>query len=287
MIKRLDYIGIKKTVLGISGGLDSALALLSLCYAYDRYHLDRKDIIAVRMPSLENSDFTNKNAQDLIEKLGVTNLVIPIQEDVNRQLEILGHDLFEKDVTYENVQARFRTYTLMNLANLHKAIVIGTSDMSEVALGWSTFNGDQMAMYGINAGITKTAVIETVRFYKTIFPEVRKTLDFIIDAPITPELTGSTQKTEDILGKFAINDFILYHFLVDGDDESRIAFLLQKAFLLDENQAIEAVNNFNKRFYSQQYKRLTMPEGAKVLGISLSPRTELRLNGDIYRIKKS
>ncbi|MGD9886858.1 MAG: NAD(+) synthase [Bacilli bacterium] len=285
VIKRLDYIGITKTVVGISGGLDSTLALLSLCYAYDRYHFDRKDIIAVRMPSIENSEKTNFSAQELIDKLGVTSKVIPITEDVNRQMKLIEHDPHFKDTTYENIQARFRTYTLMNLANENKAIVIGTSDMSEVALGWSTFNGDQMAMYGLNAGITKTAVIETVRYYKTIFPEVRKIIDQIIDAPISPELSSSSQKTEDLIGKFAINDFILYHFLVDGDDAKRIAFLLTKAFQLDLNQATQAVDNFNKRFYSQQYKRLTMPEGVKVLGISLSPRTELKLNGDIYRTK--
>ncbi|HQC74985.1 MAG TPA: NAD(+) synthase [Bacilli bacterium] len=285
IVKRLDYVGVTKTIIGVSGGLDSTLALLSLCYAYDRYQLKRQDIIAVRMPSKENSPTSNQNAQELVDKLGVTSLVIPIQEDVNRQLAILKHDLENKDTTYENVQARFRTYTLMNLANHHKGLVVGTSDMSEIALGWSTFNGDHMAMYGLNAGITKTVVIETVRFYKTIFPEVRKILDLIIDAPISPELSGSKQRTEDVIGKFAINDFILYHFLVYGDDAERISFLLTKAFQMDIKKAQAAVDNFNKRFYSQQYKRLTMPEGAKVLGISLSPRTELKLNGDIYRIK--
>ncbi len=284
VIKRLDYIGITKTVLGVSGGLDSTLALLSLCYAYDRYHLSRQGILAVTLPSQENSEITYKNAKELISKLKVTSKEIPIQEDINRQMDLIGHKKDQKDVTYENIQARFRTYTLMNMANLEKGIVIGTSDMSEVALGWSTFNGDQMAMYGLNAGLTKTAVKETVRFYKGLFPEVASVLDSVLETPISPELSNNKQKTEDIIGKFEINDFILYHFLVNGDDGERIAYLLTKAFGMEVLPAKAAVDHFNQRFYSQQYKRLSAPESAKILGISLSPRTELRLNGDIYRV---
>lgn len=283
IIKRLRYINIENTVLGVSGGLDSTLALLSLCYAYDKYKLDRKKILGVTLPSEQTSSATYTNAIRLMEKLGITRKEITIQDDVYRQLKTIGHDAFTKDVTYENVQARYRTYTLMNLANLTKAIVVGTSDMSEVALGWSTFNGDQMAMYGLNAGIPKTLVKEVVNYYKMIFPEIAEIIDGILQTPISPELSGSDQATEDIIGKYEVNDFILYHFLVNGDDTDRIVYLLTQFMDLDEKKAKEYVQNFNNRFYSQQYKRLTMPEGVKVVNISLSPRTELKLNGDIYR----
>lgn len=286
ILKRLDYVKTTKTIIGVSGGLDSTLALLSLCYAYDKGKLNRKDILAVSMPSLETSQRTFNNGKVLCEKLKVSYLEIPIGEDVNRQLELIGHPMDVKDVTYENVQARFRTYTLMNLANLHHGIVVGTSDMSEIALGWSTFNGDHMAMYALNSGLTKTVVKSTVIHYQKIYPEVKDVLISILETPISPELTGGNQVTEDIIGKYEINDFILYHFLVNGDDDHRIVYLLGKTFALDEKVAREYVNNFNRRFYSQQFKRLTSPEGAKILDISLSPRTEIKINGDIYRQKK-
>jgi len=280
ILKRLDYIGVKTTVLGISGGLDSTLALLSLVYAYDLKGIDRKNIHAISMPTENTSSNTFNNAKDLANIFGVTYLEIPIQYDVNRELAILKHDAF--DVTYENIQARFRTYTLMNYANKHKGIVIGTSDMSEVALGWATFNGDHMAMYGINAGLAKTTVKATINYYKEIYPEATVVLDRILNTPISPEL-AKEQKTEDLIGKYEINDFILYHFLVNGADEERLLFLLQYVFNLTKEEAKSYFTNFNKRFYSQQYKRLTSPEAAKVLEFSLSPRTYLRLSGDMYR----
>lgn len=286
VLKRLDYVGTQVTVLGVSGGLDSTLALLSLCYAYDYGKIDRKKILTVSLPSAVSQALTQNNAKTLCEKMGVTHREISITEDVKRELIAIGHPLDQKDVTYENIQARFRTYTLMNLANYHKGLVIGTSDMSEVALGWSTFNGDQMAMYGINAGLPKTAVRAVVGYYKTVYPVVADILDSILETPISPELTGSDQKTEDIIGKYEINDFILYHFLANGDDDERIVYLLYKTFGLDKKIAREYVDNFNRRFYSQQYKRLTMPEGAKISEISLSPRTELHINGDMYRPKE-
>lgn len=282
VIKRLDYIGINHVVLGISGGLDSTLALLSLVYAFDKYGISRKNIIGVRLPSSSNSSNTYNNSVHLMEKLGVTQLEINIMEGVNDQLKKIGHDGIKHDVTYENVQARYRTYCLMNLANLYNAIVIGTSDMSEVALGWSTFNGDQMAMYGLNAGLTKTALREVCRYYINIYPEVSEEINNIIQTPISPELTGTNQKTEDLIGKYEINDFILYHFMVSKDSFERISYLMQKAFNVSKEFADKSIDNFNKRFYSQQYKRLTMPEGVKIMDLSLSPRTEVKLNGDIY-----
>jgi NAD+ synthase (glutamine-hydrolysing) len=283
--KRLEYIGIENTILGVSGGLDSTIALLSLVHMCDIYDMDRKTIYGVVLPSLNTSSKTHENAKALIKKLGVNYLEMDINNDVNSQLKLINHSN-EKDVTYENVQARFRTYTLMNLANMHNGIVIGTSDMSEVALGWSTFNGDQMAMYGINAGLPKTVIKSVGEFYIDKYPEVKDVLMSILSTPISPELSGNNQETESIIGKYEINDFILYHFLVNGDSEDRIEFLLNNFFKLNKNDSQNYVSNFFKRFYSQQYKRLTMPESAKVLKLSLSPRTETKLNGDLYRPSK-
>jgi NAD+ synthase (glutamine-hydrolysing) len=285
VLKRLEYVNTNISVLGISGGLDSSLALLALVYAYDKLKLDRKDIHAISMPSKQTSQNTFNNGKELANLLGCTYLEIPIQEDVNRQLILLKQNPEEKDVTYENIQARFRTYTLMNYANKHKGIVIGTSDMSEVALGWATFNGDHMAMYGINAGLTKTALIATLNKFKKLYPTTSQVLDRIIATPISPELSGENQKTEDLIGKYEINDFILYHFLVCGADEKRVIFLLKTVFELNDVEAKEYFDRFNNRFYLSQYKRLTSPESAKILGISLSPRTSLKINGDMYRRK--
>lgn len=283
--KRLDYIGINKVVLGVSGGLDSTIALLVCAYMCDKYQIDRQNIIAVTLPSENTSSNTYQNALLLMEKLKVTALEIPITDDVNRQIEIIKHN-GDKDTTYENIQARFRTYTLMNIANLHHAIVLGTSDMSEVALGWSTFNGDHTAMYGVNSGITKTVIRAMVKYAKRLYPALETVLDNILATPISPELVSIEQHTEDIIGKYEINDFILYRFLYNGDTEERIAFLLQRFYQLSAENAERYITNFFSRFYSQQYKRLTMPEGVKLLKVGLSPRGELRLNGDIYRPKK-
>ena len=283
LINRLNYIGIKKCVLGVSGGLDSTLALLTIAYCYDKYGIDHKNIIAVTLPSSNTSDTTYTNAIKLMEKLGVDLREINIHDDVVRQEELIGHDKAKKDTTYENIQARFRTYTLMNIANMEGGIVVGTSDMSEVALGWSTFNGDQMAMYGLNAGLPKTVVREMVRFSIDIYPNLKECLLSVIGTPISPELAGSNQLTEDIIGKYEINDFILYHFLVNGDEAARIMFLIQKGFGLSEEDAFSYVDNFQKRFFSQQYKRITMPEGVKLLNICMSPRSDLRIAGDIRK----
>ena len=283
VIKRLKHIGINKTVIGVSGGLDSTLTLLSLVYGYEKYGLDKKNILGFTLPSKATSDKTLNNSILLMEKLGVTAREIPIYEAVKNQLDVIGHDEANTDVTYENVQARYRTFTLMNLANELGGVVIGTSDMSEVALGWATFNGDHMAMYGMNAGLPKTVVRKTVEYYKEIYPEVSDILDSIIDTPISPELSSSSQATEEIIGKYEINDFILYRFLCCGDDADRIVYLLNKFMGLSIDDASKYVINFNKRFYSQQFKRLTSPEAPKILKASLSPRGELKLSGDISR----
>jgi len=286
VMKRIDFVGSKIAVLGLSGGLDSSHALIALVYAFDKLKIDRKNIHAISLPSKQTSKKTFDNGRELAKILGVTYLEIPIQEDVDRQLSILNQDLNDKDTTYENVQARFRTYTLMNYANKHKGIVIGTSDMSEVALGWSTFNGDHMAMYGINAGLTKTALIATLNHAKSIYKDTSTIIDNIINTPISPELSGQDQKTEELIGKYEINDFILYHFLSCGADDVRLILLLKHVFGLGEKEAKDYVDRFNQRFYGGQYKRLTSPESVKILEISLSPRTYLHMSGDTYRVKK-
>lgn len=286
VLKRLNYINIKTSVLGLSGGLDSSLALLSLVHAYDLSKIDRKNIHVLIMPTKQTSKTSLSNARKLAKAFGVSVKEINIDKDVSRQLSLIEHSEEEKDTTFENVQARYRTYTLMNYANKHKGIVIGTSDMSEIALGWSTFNGDQMAMYGINAGLTKTAVITVMKYYKSIHKDVASIIDSIVDAPISPELLSESQDTEAVLGKYEINDFILYHFLVNGADQAKLVFLIKLVFKLTDEKAKWYVNNFNKRFYANQYKRLTSPEAAKILDISLSPRTSFKIAGDTYRTKK-
>ena len=281
--KRLEYIGINKVILGVSGGLDSTLALLSLNYMFEKYNLPKENLIAVTLPTKNTSNLTFINALQLIKFCNAKHINIDIDVDVERQLDVIGHNKNDKDVTYENIQARFRTYTLMNLANLHGAIVIGTSDMSEVALGWSTFNGDQMAMYGINAGLPKTAVKAVVKFYKSIYKDLDKLIDSIIDTPISPELTGNDQATEDIIGKYEVNDFILYRFLACGDSEHRISYLINKFMNLSKEESDNYVKNFFNRFLKQQFKRLTMPESVKIFSVGLSPRSEFKINGDIHK----
>ncbi|MDD2681495.1 MAG: NAD(+) synthase [Bacilli bacterium] len=283
--KRLDYIGIDKVVLGVSGGLDSTVALLSLCYMCDKFSIDRKNIIGVILPTNNSKISTYKNALSLMQKLNVTIIDLNIDKHFKSQLDLIGHN-GKEDVTYENAQARYRTQTLMNIANMEKAIVIGTGDMSEIALGWSTYNGDHMAMYGINSGIPKTVIRVLCDFYKNIYPELSDNIKYIFNEPISPELLSSKQNTENIIGLYEINDFILYYFLVNGYQGKRLSYIIQNVFEISEIEANKYVNNFNNRFFKNQYKRLTMPEGVKIFNISLSPRGELKLNGDIYTPQK-
>ena len=200
LYKRLQYIGINKVVLGVSGGLDSTLALLTTYKAFQTYGLDKKGIIGVTLPSLATSQESKDLALNLMNKLGITVLEIPISEAVLQQFKLIGHAEDNFDVTYENAQARYRTFTLMNLANQNQALVIGTSDMSEVALGWATFNGDHMAMYGLNAGLPKTTVRYLVNYLKQGFPEIREELTKITERVISRTLPG-IQATEAVVGK--------------------------------------------------------------------------------------
>lgn len=286
LIKRIKHVRAKSLVIGISGGLDSTLALLIACRVYDNLGLSRKEILGVTMPGLHTSALTKKNALDMMENLGVTVLDIDINHHVKEHFKLIGHDGVTEDITYENTQARARTMILMNLANKHHGLVLGTGDLSEMALGWCTYNGDQMSMYGINVGIPKTLVrfmIYNYALYKFNM-EVRDTLLSIVDTPITPELT-SNQKTEDTIGKYEINDFIVHRVLRYGDHEDRIKWLLPKVFEITEEESSKYASNFFRRFYSQQFKRQATPDGPKILDISVSPRGDLRLPSDIDYLK--
>ena len=218
----------------------------------------------------------------MMEKLGLTVLTMPIADDVLMHFKTIKHDPSIHDVTYENAQARYRTMILMDLANKYNGFVLGTGDLSELALGWCTYNGDQMSMYGINAGIPKTLVRFMVRMHANYdFKDIKDTLIDICETPISPELTDQNQKTEDSVGKYEINDFILYRYLYAGDTKERIVYLLDKSYKI--NNSKELVDNFFKRFITQQFKRQALPDGPKILEVSLSPRGDYRMPSDIER----
>ncbi|MCK4551894.1 MAG: NAD(+) synthase [Tenericutes bacterium] len=284
LAKRLSHLNLSNLVIGISGGLDSSLALLVACLAFDHLNLDRKGILAYTMPGLHTSKRTKNNANKLMDLLGVTKTEIDIKDHVLDHLEMIKHDPNVQDVTYENTQARARTMALMNLANKHNGIVLGTGDLSEIALGWSTYNGDQMSMYNVNGGIPKTVVKFMIKAYSNfVFDgEITTCLYDILDTPITPELT-SNQTTESIIGKYEVNDFILYRFLNCGDTNERIKYIINKTFELSEEEVNNYVDNFFKRFYSQQFKRTASPDSPKVFEYALSPRSDFRMPSDIKR----
>ncbi|MFA6693014.1 MAG: hypothetical protein WCR73_04600, partial [Acholeplasmataceae bacterium] len=214
-----------------------------------------------------------------MESLGVTNLEIPIKDSVDLHLKSIDHN--QLDVTYENAQARMRTLILMDLANKHGGFVLGTGDLSEIALGFMTYNGDQMSMYAINSGLPKTWIKALIDYHlRHDYHELKETLLEVLSSPISPELLKN-QKTEEVIGRYDINDFILYHHLECGADKEKIEWLLTHAFDLKMQEAKQYVNRFFKRFYDQQFKRQTMPEGPKILGISLSPRGQYRLPSDV------
>jgi NAD+ synthase (glutamine-hydrolysing) len=284
LVKRLKHMEIHHVLIGISGGLDSSLALVIACRAFDRLGLDRKGIIAVTMPAMGTSSRTEKNALRLMKGLGVTAKQIDIKEHVGDHLALLGHDQTTEDITYENAQARSRTMILMNMANQYNGIVLGTGDLSEIALGWSTYNGDQMSMYNVNAGIPKTLVRFMIESYaRHVFNEdVEQSLKDILATPISPELKKE-QSTEAVIGKYEVNDFVLYRFLVCGDEPKRIVFLLSKTFQMSEAEATATTDHFFKRFFSQQFKRQASPDGPKVLDYGLSPRSDFRMPSDVKR----
>ena len=285
LAKRLVHTNIESLVIGVSGGLDSTLALLVAVGAFEYLGLDKKNIHAYTLPGLHTSERTNKNAIELMRLLGVTYEEIDLKEHILDHLELIKHDKTIQDTTYENTQARARTMVLMNLANKLNGLVLGTGDLSEIALGWSTYNGDQMSMYNVNGGVPKTVVrymLKAYADYKYIDSDLKAIIYDIIDTPITPELKSS-QETEDIIGKYEINDFILYRYMVAGDTAERIKYLLYIAFGLSENEANAYTDNFFKRFFQQAFKRTASPDSPKVFDFALSPRSDFRLPSDVKR----
>jgi len=284
LAKRLKHTNLKHLVLGVSGGLDSSLALIVAVGAFEYLGLDIKNIHAYTLPGLHTSDRTNKNAKRLMKLLGVSAEEIDLAEHIKDHLELIKHDETTQDVTYENAQARSRTMVLMNLANQLNGLVLGTGDLSEIALGWSTYNGDQMSMYNVNGGVPKTVVKFMIKAYadNKYDGEIRNVLYDILETPISPELKSS-QETEDIIGKYEINDFILYRYMVAGDTADRIKYLLVIAFDIESSEASDYVDNFFTRFFSQQFKRAASPDSPKVFDFALSPRSDFKIVSDIKR----
>lgn len=287
---RLKAINCKKAVVGISGGLDSTLALLVTVKAFEMLGYDKKGIIGITMPGCGTTNRTKSNATLLMELLGVTSIEIPIGEAVKQHFHDIGHDGKTPDVTFENSQARERTQILMDMANKENAIVIGTGDLSELALGWCTYNGDQMSMYGVNASIPKTMVKYLVEGYATNTDnaDLASVLMDIIDTPISPELLppdasdNINQKTEDLVGPYQLHDFFLYNMLRYGFAPSKIYHLACKAHKgkYDKSEIKHWLRTFYRRFFNQQFKRSCMPDGIKVGSVCLSPRGDWRMPSD-------
>ena len=289
LMRRLDAIKCRKAVVGISGGLDSTLALLVTVKAFDKLNIPRNGIVAVTMPGEATSSRTHSNATALMEALGVSVLEIPIGKAVSQHFADINQDPLNYDATYENSQARERTQILMDLANKEAGIVIGTGDMSELALGWCTYNGDHMSMYGVNASVPKTLVKYLVEWYATKYDEpVASILKDIIDTPISPELVPSQsdeeigQKTEDLVGPYELHDFFLYHLLRNSFSPKKIFNLAVRAFepRYDKATILKWLKIFIRRFFSQQFKRSCMPDGPKVGSVNLSPRGDWRMPSD-------
>lgn len=289
LLGRLRHTKCRCAVVGISGGLDSALALLVAVRAFDWLKLDRANIKAVTMPGFGTTDRTYDNAVNMVKCLGVTFLEVPIKEAVNVHFRDIGQDVSKHDVTYENAQARERTQILMDIANKEGGMVIGTGDMSELALGWATYNGDHMSMYGVNASVPKTLVRHLVRFYADACGDgkLKDVLSDVLDTPVSPELLPPkdgkiSQKTEDIVGPYELHDFFLYYMLRFGYSPKKIFRLAKLAFLgvYDSDTIHRWLKNYYTRFFAQQFKRSCLPDGPKVGTIALSPRGDLRMPSD-------
>ncbi len=290
LIKRLVHTGSKRAVIGVSGGLDSTLALLVSVRAFDQLELDRRGIIAVTMPGFGTTDLTYNNALLLMKNLGVTVREISIAKSVMLHFEDIGHDANVHDVTYENSQARERTQILMDLSNQVGGLVVGTGDLSELALGWATYNGDHMSMYGVNAGVPKTLIryliMNEIKQYED--DTIRNVLQSVIDTPISPELIPADedgnikQKTEDLVGPYELHDFFLYYFLRFGFRPLKLYVLAQKAFAgkFSDDVIKHWLQTFLRRFFNQQFKRSCLPDGPKVGSVSLSPRGDWRMPSD-------
>ncbi|WP_294371434.1 NAD(+) synthase [uncultured Clostridium sp.] len=290
LAKRLEHTHSQKAVIGISGGLDSTLALLVIVKTFELLKLDKKNIITITMPGFGTTDRTYNNALDLCKELGTDLREINIVKAALQHFEDIGHDKDIHDVTYENVQARERTQILMDVANKEGGLLIGTGDLSELALGWCTYNGDHMSMYAVNPSIPKTLVRYLVKYVaqNESNQTVTDTLMDILDTPVSPELLPKdsngqiAQKTEDIVGPYELHDFFLYHFIKHGSTKERILFLAQHAFKNEysKEEIQKWLDKFMYRFFTQQFKRSALPDGPKVGSISLSPRGDFRMPSD-------
>ena len=292
LAQRLEHTNCNKVVLGISGGLDSTLALLAVCDTFDLLGLDRKGIIGVTMPGFGTTDRTYQNALSMIKELGCTLREIPIKEACMQHFKDIGLDVDERSVAYENSQARERTQILMDVANMCGGMVVGTGDMSELALGWATYNGDQMSMYGINSSVPKTLVKHMVDWYANTRAEgaLRDALLDVVATPVSPELLPATesgeiaQKTEDVVGPYELHDFFLYCTLRRRYAPAKIVMLATLAFdgVYTKAEIIKWLKIFFRRFFSQQFKRSAMPDGPKVGAVGLSPRGDLHMPSDAH-----
>lgn len=287
--KRYEHTGCKFAVVGISGGLDSTLALLIAVRTFDMLQIDRKNIIAVTMPCFGTTDRTYDNACRLANSLGTSLREVDIKEAVDTHFKDINHDSQMHDVTYENAQARERTQVLMDIANDTGGLVIGTGDMSELALGWATYNGDHMSMYGVNAGVPKTLIRHLVRYYAdTCDSQTLNTILLdVLDTPVSPELLPPTdgkiaQKTEDIVGPYELHDFFLYYMLRCGFEPAKIYRIAKQTFQgkYENTVILKWLKVFYKRFFAQQFKRSCLPDGPKVGSVAVSPRGDLRMPSD-------
>lgn len=287
--KRYEHICCKTAVIGISGGLDSTLALLVTVRAFDLLGLSRAQIYAVTMPCFGTTDRTYQNACKLAQTLGTTLREVNIKDAVNTHFRDIGHDPEKHDVTYENAQARERTQVLMDIANQVGGLVIGTGDMSELALGWATYNGDHMSMYGVNAGVPKTLVRHLVRYYADTCgnEELAAVLLDVLDTPVSPELLPPkdgeiSQVTEDLVGPYELHDYFLYYMLRMGYEPDKIYRIARISFAgkYEDEVILKWLKNFYRRFFSQHFKRSCLPDGPKVGSVGLSPRGDLRMPSD-------
>ena len=287
--KRLEHTNCQNAVVGISGGLDSTLALLVTVRAFDLLGMKREQITAVTMPCFGTTDRTYQNAVMLAKILQVTCKEVPLKEAVLLHFKDIEQDVKIHDITYENAQARERTQVLMDIANKQNGMVIGTGDMSELALGWATYNGDHMSMYGVNASVPKTLVRYLVKYYADIcrVEALEKILLDILDTPVSPELLPPedgkiSQKTEDIVGPYELHDFYLYYILRFGYHPQKILKMAEQAFdgKYERETIKKWLKTFYKRFFSQQFKRSCLPDGPKVGSVAVSPRGDLRMPSD-------
>ncbi len=287
--KRFEHTGLSSAVIGVSGGLDSTLALLVTVRTFDLLGLSRKGIRAVTMPCFGTTDRTYENACRLAETLGVTLEEVDIREAVEVHFRDIGQDREKHDVTYENGQARERTQVLMDVANQSNGLVIGTGDMSELALGWATYNGDHMSMYGVNGGVPKTLVRHLVKYYGDTCGdrELAGVLEDVLDTPVSPELLPPvdgkiSQKTEDLVGPYELHDFFLYYMLRCGYPPAKVYRVAKLAFAgrYGDETILKWLKVFYRRFFAQQFKRSCLPDGPKVGSVALSPRGDLRMPSD-------